>query len=400
MDRRHFLAAGGLAAASPLFAQAIGSADAAAAAFASASTADGLFQRVNFTSDGVNLSPLEYATLLHDEVSAPGFEADFYSLGGHIAELERTFAGLLGKEAAIFVPTGTLANHIAVRTLAGSDRRVLVQAESHLYNDSGDAASSLSGLNLIPLAPGHSTLELAEVQRWLARSASGRVETNVGVISIENPVRRRGHQMVDFDELQRVCEHAREQGIRLHLDGARMFNLPYHSGHSVREYAALFDTVYVSLWKHFNAGAGAILAGDAHVIEGLFHTRRMFGGALPYAWPQAALATRYATSYEADYAQAWQAADQLIERLHADGRFHLHKPPEGTSRLVLKVDGVETRALAQRVSERGIDLPKAIAGTQEFPLMVNTSILRRSPEDLARVFVDALGDDRRAASGR
>src|SRR5690606_9519619 len=134
-------------------------------------------------------------------------------------------------------------------------------------------------------------------------SASGRVETGVGVISIENPVRRRGHQMVEFDELVRVCERAREQGIRLHLDGARMFNLPQHSGRSVREHAALFDTVYVSLWKHFNAGAGAILAGDASVIEGLFHTRRMFGGGMPYAWPQAALASHYAASYETDYAK-------------------------------------------------------------------------------------------------
>lgn len=381
MDRRQFLAASGLAAATPLFTRAAGS---------STDDADGLFQRVNFTSDGVDLSPLEYATLLREVVSAPGFEADYYSLGGHIAELERTFAGLLGKEAAIFMPTGTLANHIAVRTLAGNERRVLVQAESHLYNDSGDAASTLSGLNLIPLAPGHSTVELAEVQRWLDRSASGRVETRVGAISIETPVRRRGHQMVDFDELQRVCGHAREQGIGLHLDGARMFNLPYHSGHSVREYAALFDTVYVSLWKHFNAGSGAILAGDADVIGGLVDTRRMFGGALPYAWPQAALATRYAESYEADYEMAWQTADQLAERLQADGRFDFRKPPEGTSRLVLKVSGTDARDWAQRVSGHGVDLPKPIADTDEFPLLVNTSILRRSPEDLAQVFLRAL----------
>lgn len=390
MDRRHFLATSGLAAALPLLGHAAGPAAAFSAASVASNSANELFQRVNFTWDGLNLSPLEYATLLRDVVSAPDFEADYYSLGGHIASLERTFAELLGKEAAIFLPTGTLANHIAVRTLAGEDRRVLVQAESHLYNDSGDAASTLSGLNLIPLAAGRSTIELVEVEQWLGRSASGRVETGVGVISIENPVRRRGHQMVEFDELVRVCERAREQGIRLHLDGARMFNLPQHSGRSVREHAALFDTVYVSLWKHFNAGAGAILAGDANVIEGLFHTRRMFGGGMPYAWPQAAVASHYATSYETDYAKAWQAADELAERLRADGRFQFRKPPGGTCRLVMKVPGVEPRAWVQRVAEQGVDLPHAMSGTDEFPLMVNTSLLRRSPEELARVFVGAL----------
>jgi threonine aldolase len=384
MNRRSFLAASGMAAATPLLAHAAGY----AADIAPASA--GLFQRVNFTSDGLNLSPPEYATLLRETVSEPGFEADYYSLGGHIEELERVFAQILGKEAAMFVPTGTLANHIAVRKLAGPDRRVLVQAESHLYNDSGDAAGTLSGLNLIPLAAGRSTVELSEVQRWLARSASGRVDTRVGVISIETPLRRRGHEMVEFDELHRVCAHAREQGIRLHLDGARLFNLPYHSGRSVRDYAALFDTVYVSLWKHFNAGAGAILAGDTAVIEGLFHTRRMFGGALPYAWPAAALATRYAQSYEADYAMAWQAADQLRERLNADGRFQLRTPPNGTSRLIMKVDGVAAGTWMQRVSERGIDLPNVLSTTGEVPLMVNASILRRSPEYLAQALVSAL----------
>lgn len=272
MDRRQFLAAGGLAAVSPVLAQAAGTG-------AMAGTAAGLFEHIDFTSDGLGLGPREYATLLHDVVTTRNLGADYYSIGGPVTELERTFAQLLGKDAAMFVPTGTLANHLAVRKLAGADRRVLVQAESHLYNDSGDCAQTLSGLNLVPLAHGRSTIRLAEIKRWVERSAGGRVETRVGVISIENPVRRKDHEMVEPVELERLCGYAREQGIRLHLDGARMFNLPFHSGRSVRDYAALFDTVYVSLWKHFNGASGAILAGDAAFIDGLFQLRRMFGGA-------------------------------------------------------------------------------------------------------------------------
>jgi threonine aldolase len=154
MNRRQFLAASGLAAASPVLAQAVETG-------ARADTAPGLFKHINFLSDGLGFDPREYATLLREAATARNLEADYYSNGGLITELEQKFAQLLGKDAAMFVPTGTLANHLAVRKLAGNDRRVLVQAESHFYNDSGDCAETLSGLNLIPLGVGRSTIELS-----------------------------------------------------------------------------------------------------------------------------------------------------------------------------------------------------------------------------------------------
>jgi threonine aldolase len=242
---------------------------------------------------------------------------------------EGSFARLLGKERAIFLATGTLANHLAVRTLAGADRRILVQAESHMYNDSSDCLETLSGLNAIPLGVGRATPEQSDVRAWVERSATGRVETKVGVISIENPVRRMNHQMVDPAELTAICSFAREQGIRLHLDGARLFTLPLHTRQSVRDHAAPFDTVYVSLWKHFNGASGGILAGDGKVIQGMFHTRRMFGGSLPQAWPEIALVPKYLETFQDDYAKAWRAADELIALLSADQRFKVHRVPRG-----------------------------------------------------------------------
>lgn len=254
--------------------------------------------------------------LLHG-ISFADVHADNYSNGGFVEELAGTFARLLGKERAIFLATGTLANHLAVRTLAGADRRVLVQAESHLYNDCGDCLETLSGLNVIPLGAGQATPDRSDVRAWVERSATGRVETKVGVVSIENPVRRMNHQMVDSAELAAICSYARERGIRLHLDGARLFTLPLHTRQSVRDHAAPFDTVYVSLWKHFNGACGGILAGDDKVIQGMFHTRRMFGGSLPQAWPEIALVPGYLESFLDDYAKAWRAAD---ERWHYSSR--------------------------------------------------------------------------------
>lgn len=381
MDRRQFLSVSGLAATAPAFANALAG---------SAPADDSLSKRIDFTSDGLGLDPREYATLLQQATASGELQADNYSNGGMIAGLEQKFAGLLGKQAALFLPTGTLANHIAVRTLAGNDRRVLVQAESHLYNDSGDCAQTLSGLNVIPLAEGHCTISLDDITRWVERTAHGRVELKVGAISIETPVRRKDHAMVDFDELERVSHYARGQGIRLHLDGARLFNLPQHSGKSVKQYAALFDSVYVSLWKHFNGMSGAILAGDADFIDGLFHVRRMFGGSMPHAWPQVALVANYVDGYEAQYASAWQAAERMIGLLQSDGRYSVRKVENGTSKFFLTLPGIAPDILAERAIKKGIVLPAGPAGAQEIGLQVNATILRRSPESIAQTFFELL----------
>ncbi len=384
MDRRRFLKASGLVAATPALARAA----VANPAAANPAPVGSLFHRIDFTSDGLGLDPAEYASLLQQAVAKGEVQPDNYSNGGLIAALEQKFAGLLGKEAAMFVPTGTLANHIAIRKLAGADRRVLVQAESHLYNDSGDCAQTLSGLNLVPLAEGQAGMELDNVRRWVERSASGRVETKVGAISIESPVRRRDHAYVAFDELQRVCGYARDQGIRLHLDGARLFNLPHHTGKTVMQYAALFDTVYVSLWKHFNGAAGAILAGDAAFIKGLFNIRRMFGGSLPHAWPQVALVHNYADVYEQEYARSWQAADHLMALLQSDGRLKTRKLPNGTSKFFLSFPGIAPEVLAGRALQKGIILPAGPPDASELGLQVNATILRRSPDALARALIE------------
>jgi threonine aldolase len=376
MDRRHFLAAGAAATASTLL-----------PAPSAAAAPEALFQDVNFFSDGLALTPREYAALLDKDVKAGNFAPDFYSRGGTIEALEATFAARLGKQAAIFLPTGTLANQLAVRTLAGHDRRVLVQAESHYYNDSGDAAQALSGLTLLPLAPGRAAFTLDEAKEWAERSAGGRVESRVGVLSVESPVRRRQHEFVPFDELVRLSEWAKSQGIRRHLDGARLFNLPQHTGRSVKDYAALFDTVYVSLWKHFNGASGAILAGDASVIDGLYHVRRQFGGGLPYAWPLVAGVEGFLHDYEAQYARAWQAADQVIAMLEASGRFTARRLESGTSLFLLQAKGITPAALAERAQKHGVLLPRLPDEAGEIPLQVNTSLLRKPPDAIARAFL-------------
>jgi hypothetical protein len=198
---------------------------------------------VHFRSDGLALSPADYSRLLVRLAEERGIAADEFSSGGVVGELEERMAALLGKEMAVFLPSGTLANHLALRLLATRGHRVLVQRESHIYNDTGDCVEQLGGLKLIPLAPGKATFSLAEVETEVAAAQEGRVATSVGVISIECPVRRVRGEVFDFTEMQRITDIARERRIGLHLDGARVFLASAYTEITPRSYAALFDTV-------------------------------------------------------------------------------------------------------------------------------------------------------------
>ena len=136
--------------------------------------------RIYAYGDGTPLSPAAYSSLLQQ--LAPKIKPDDYSRLGVVEELEQRMAALLGKEAAVWLPTGTLANHLAVRLLAQPGRRVLVQEQSHLYNDSGDCAQTLSGLTLVPLGTGRAAFSLDEAEAAAHGAALGRVVTPVSAL--------------------------------------------------------------------------------------------------------------------------------------------------------------------------------------------------------------------------
>lgn len=346
---------------------------------------------VNFVSDGIGLTPAEFAQVLQESVADQSPEIDSYALGGAVAEVEATFARLLGKERALFLPTGTMANHLALRTLAGDRRRVIVPADSHIYRDIGDSATTLSGLNLIALAPGRPGFTVDEVRQAIASWADERVATGLGAIAIESMVRRHHDVMLDGEQIRQVTDFARAEGIGTHLDGARLFKEAVHRGVTPAELAAGFDTVFVSLSKCFNCASGAVLAGPARLIDGLFHERRMFGGSLPQAWPQATVALHYAESFLQDYRQSVGAAEELFAALEESGRFRVERFERGTHLVRLHVLDGAASELVGRLAEAGVRLNAPAEGDANLLLKINPSILRRSPEELASAFLRAAG---------
>lgn len=347
-----------------------------------------LSESVDFVHDGLLLSPKEYASLLLKMADEGKIKPDYYSNGGVVEEMESVFARLLGKESAVFMPTGTLANHIAVRHLANSNRRVIVQEQSHLYNDTGDCSQTLSNLNLIPIGVNLVEFSLQEVENIVKKTQSGRVETKVGVISIESPVRRQKDQMFAFENVKKIADYAKSKDIKMHLDGARLFVQPVHNQVSVKEYSAYFDSVYTSLWKCFNAASGAVLAGSKSFTANLFHERRMFGGGLPTAWAFAAVALHFANTFAEDYKKAWTNAETLWGLLQKNERFQITKFEQGSHIIQLKLQQANSVRFKDALFQKGIELPSPIANV--FLLKVNPSLNRISPQYAAQLFVEAL----------
>jgi threonine aldolase len=291
-------------------------------------------------------------------------------------------AALLGKERALFMPTGTLANNLAIRALTGGRGRAVVQAESHIYLDTGDCVQTLSQVTLMPLGAGRASFTAADLGRLLDETKTGRVATPIGAVSIESPVRRMRGQVFDPAERDAVIALARREGIRLHLDGARLFLEAGYSGTSVAEYAKPFDTVYVSLYKYFNASFGAILVGPRDVLDGMYHVRRMFGGGLSQAWTSAAVALRYVDGFEARYRKAVAASEELARRLSAHPQFSVMREPAGTNLMRLTVKAVDPGAFRQRLAAQGIVLGATGAGGAF--LLATNETLNRVP--VAQVF--------------
>jgi threonine aldolase len=340
--------------------------------------------------DGLSLGSAEWVETLRKIVEQRGIAEDDYSLGGVVEELEETMARVLGKERAIYFPTGTLANHVAVRTLARGRDRVIVPNDSHLYNDSGDCAQQLSRLNLVPLASETATFTLEQVTSVVERTRSGRVTTGVGALVIESPVRRKLGERFDYEEMKRICAFARDNDIKTHLDGARLYMASAYTSISPREYAGHFDTVYVSLWKYFNSGSGAILAGPNDVIDGLFHTRRMFGGGLPAAWPYAAVALHYLDRFDADFARAVATAGKFFSLLTQHRSFEISPLPNGSNIFKLRLTGGDPGRFREKLAAKGVLLSSPRPEQGGFLLTVNATWNRTDAETLAGKFQESL----------
>ena len=205
------------------------------------------------------------------EALAPDERMDHYGKGERIERLEQRVAELLGKEAAVFMPSGTMAQPIALRIWCdrATARTVAFHPTCHLELHEERAYERLHGLDARLVGDPHRLIRLEDLEA---------IREPVAALLLELPQREIGGLLPDWDALLAQTGWARERGIRLHLDGARLWEAvpAYERKHA--EVAGLFDSVYVSFYKGLGALAGAALAGDADFVAEARVWQRRHGG--------------------------------------------------------------------------------------------------------------------------
>jgi threonine aldolase len=316
---------------------------------------------------------------------------DLYGAGGIVAELEAEVCKVLGKPAAAFMPSGTMAQQIALRIHA--DRRncrvVAFHPTCHLELHEDRAFERLHGLLGVTVGDPRRLFTLADLQAIPSRLAA---------VLFELPQREIGGVLPAWKDLVAQVAHVRSRGSAVHMDGARLWESTPFYRRSPAQVAALFDTVYVSFYKGLGGLAGACLAGPGDVIDEARAWRKRHGGTLFGMWPSAATALAGLRERLPRMPRYFEHAKAIAKELReVRGVEVLPDPPQtNMMRLLLRVDEKTFRAAACRIArEQGIYTfrssgPGYTPSTRMVELTVGEATLAFEPREVARIVAELM----------
>ncbi|WP_375492231.1 threonine aldolase family protein [uncultured Jatrophihabitans sp.] len=271
---------------------------------------------------------------------------DVYGDGGVVADLESTVAQLLGFPAAVFLPSGTMAQAATLRVHVDQrpSRTVLWHPMCHLATHEGEAYARVHGLT---------GRAIGERQRLLTRADLEAVAEPPGAVLWELPQRDLGGELPAWDDLVDQVGYARERGAAVHLDGARLWEASAGYERPLDEIAGLFDTAYVSFYKGIGALSGCCVVGPADVVAQVREWRRRLGGTLFAMWPAAASALNALPERLAEMPARLAHARAIADALGAvDGVRVLPDPPQTPMmHLLFAVSEDRFTANARRLAE-------------------------------------------------
>jgi threonine aldolase len=195
--------------------------------------------------------------------------------------LQQKVASLLGKPAALFVPSGVMSNQLAINVQTQPGDEVIVEKESHIFNYETAAPSILSSVQLHLVAGERGVLRAAQLAPAVRPSAYYMPRTTL--ICLENTHNRAGGSIYPVEDIREIREFTKSLGIRMHLDGARLWNASVATGISPKEYAQYFDTVSVCFSKGLGAPVGSALVGSEEAIQHARRFRKILGGGMRQA---------------------------------------------------------------------------------------------------------------------
>jgi threonine aldolase len=273
-----------------------------------------------------------------------------------VNELERRVAELLGQEESVYVPTATMANEIALRTLSEPGAELIAEENAHLLLSELGGPAVFAGLMTRPIRGQRGRFGPDEVQRMVRRT-DGTHTPPTRVVAIENTHNASGGRVWPLEEIQTLVAACRELELSVHLDGARLLNAAVASGVPAAEIAGTFDTVTLCLSKGLGCPLGALVAGSHELMRNGRRLKHQFGGAMRQAGIVAA-AGIYALDHNVEgLADDHARARRLGEGLHAAGvPVDLEQVETNFVQVDVGALGLDTRDALARLAEEGVGL--------------------------------------------
>ncbi len=303
--------------------------------------------------------------LRSDTVTLPGDEMrramlsaelgdDVIDIDPTVQRLQHVIAERVGQEAAIFMPSGTMTNQVALRLHCQPGDEFLCEQRCHIFNFEQGAFAQLSGLVARTVSTESSILKLSDVES-LIRPPSEHM-TRTRLLCLENTHNLGGGRIHPLESVQELCQWAKSQGLASHLDGARLFNAVVATGIEADQWGSPFDTVSVCFSKGLGAPVGSALCGPRDLIEKARFHRKLFGGAMRQSGILAAAAL-YALEHQVDrLAVDHEVAQILAEGIRGCEALRLDPATVETNIVIFKVDAAWGTAseFVEALSARGV----------------------------------------------
>ncbi len=282
-------------------------------------------------------------------MSAAPVGDDVFGDDPSVNRLQDRAAALLGKEAALFVPSGTMANQVAIRTHTEPGDEIIVESGAHIFLYEGGGFAALSGVSARCVLGDRGILDPADVEAAIRPPGGLSHFPNTRLIALEDTANRGGGTVYPRPVVDGIRAVAVAHGLALHLDGARMFNAAVAGGLSAEEVARPFDTISFCLSKGLGCPVGSLLVGSRPFVDRAHRFRKMFGGGMRQAGFLAA-AGLYALDHHVDrLADDHARARRLADALCAAGAFTPSAP------VATNMAYVDTRGPAQAVVDRAAE---------------------------------------------
>ena len=274
-----------------------------------------------------------------------------------VIELQNRLAGMLGKAAALFVPSGTMSNAIAIKAQTRPGDEIVTHCKSHIYLYEAGGYAALAGCSISLVEGERGQMLPDDVQRAIRKVAgSDSHYPDCSLVCAENTANVGGGSIYDQEILDDICEVAHRNDCRAHLDGARVFNAVVGSGSDPARVARDFDTISVCLSKGLGAPVGSVLVGDHETIAESHRWRKMFGGGMRQSGMLAAGGLYALENNISRLSKDHARARLLAEAVNDMDRYSVDLGAVQSNMVYVNYEEEGAKDLVERLSERGVDV--------------------------------------------